>query len=82
LRAVRLPGPTGAPASDGARAAGFTADDFDAGRDRARAFLDRLSDGIRAAVVLTGAARARDLASVPRVITGELRDWIAQRPAT
>jgi len=97
LRAVRLTTPTIAGAgaatvaandadtrasAEGGRPGRFTADDFGAGRDRARAFLARLSDGIRAAVVLTGAARARDLAGVPRVITGELRDWIAQRPAT
>jgi len=79
LRAVQAPAPP-LPASGGAPR--FTADDFEAGRDRARAFLDRLCDGIRTAVVLTGAASARGLAIVPRVITGELRDWIAQRPAT
>lgn len=53
----------------------------DGGRDGAVAFLSRLVDGIRAAALLAGVGRVRDLVGAPRVITGELRDWIAQRPA-
>jgi isopentenyl-diphosphate delta-isomerase len=50
------------------------------GRDGAIAFLTRLAEGVRAATLLAGLARAADLARAPRIITGELRHWLAERP--
>jgi isopentenyl-diphosphate delta-isomerase len=50
------------------------------GREGGEAFLAQIIEGVRAAALLCGVARARDLATAPRVITGELAQWMAQRP--
>lgn len=46
------------------------------GRPGALAFLDTVERELAAVMLLTGARRLRDLAGVPRVVTGELRDWL------
>jgi len=47
------------------------------GRDGVVALLEHVVTGVRTVALLAGCARARDLATAPRVITGELAAWLA-----
>lgn len=49
---------------------------LDGGVDGARSFLHRVERELRAVMLLCGAKTIEDLQSAPRVVTGELRDWI------
>jgi isopentenyl-diphosphate delta-isomerase len=47
------------------------------GRAGAEAFLERIERELRTVMLLCGARTPADLRAAPRVITGQLRDWLA-----
>lgn len=49
------------------------------GFEGAKAALEAIIAGLRQAMVLTGSRSPQELATRPRVITGELKDWLAQQ---
>jgi isopentenyl-diphosphate delta-isomerase len=50
------------------------------GVEGARGFLLQIERELRSVMLLCGATSIEDLQRAPRIITGELRDWIAQTP--
>lgn len=64
----------------GASCAGIARSVFQAylegGIDGARAFLSQIERELRAVMLLCGAKTIEDLQHAPRIISGELRDWI------
>jgi isopentenyl-diphosphate delta-isomerase len=50
---------------------------LEGGPDGARAFLLRIERELRSVMLLCGATTIEELQAAPRVITGELRDWLA-----
>lgn len=65
----------------GATAAGIARPVFQAytrgGENEVDAFLSQIEHELRAVMLLCGARTVADLQRAPRVITGELRDWLA-----
>ena len=49
---------------------------LDGGAEGARAFLERIERELRSVMLLCGATTLDALRATPRVITGELRDWL------
>lgn len=47
------------------------------GREGAMAFLDTVERELATVMLLTGARRVCDLQRAPRIVSGELRDWLA-----
>jgi isopentenyl-diphosphate delta-isomerase len=47
------------------------------GRAQAEAYLDRVERELRSVMLLCGARTVADLQRAPRVLTGELKDWLA-----
>lgn len=45
--------------------------------DGARSYLLRIERELRSVMLLCGAKTIEELQRVPRIITGELRDWLA-----
>jgi isopentenyl-diphosphate delta-isomerase len=48
------------------------------GREGAERYLDQVEAELRAAMLLVGAASLGDLRKAPRIVTGELSDWLSQ----
>jgi len=65
----------------GASAAGYARNVFKAfvegGREGAEAFLDQVERELRSVMLLVGASNLAELRAAPKMITGELRDWVA-----
>ena len=66
----------------GADAAGIARGVFQAlvadGPDGADLFLDRVENELRTVMMLTGCRNVKELQRAPRVVTGELQDWVQQ----
>jgi isopentenyl-diphosphate delta-isomerase len=64
----------------GARAGGIARGVFQAfeqgAEQGAEAFLDRVEAQLRATMLLVGAANVSELRTAPRIVQGELRDWL------
>ena len=65
----------------GATAGGFARNVFiaftEGGREAAEAYLNRVENQIRSIMLLVGAPNIDALRKAPRMLTGELRDWMA-----
>ena len=64
----------------GARAGGIARKALQAfdsgGRDGALAFFDGIEQELRTAMLLTGSRNLRALSQAPRLVTGELAEWL------